>query len=125
MNPFVVPGASLHEELGHLAAAGIGLPEVLAIATRRAGERLGLEGLGILRTGAPADFVLFGDDPTRDLHALETFEAVVADGRLYSREVLDEAIRRQLEYFDGPVYSTLYRAVARALIAVVHAWDAG
>jgi imidazolonepropionase-like amidohydrolase len=125
MNPFVVPGASLHEELGHLAAAGISLPEVLEIATRRAGERLGLEGLGILRPGAPADLLLFRDDPTRDLRALETLEAVVADGRLYPRAELDEAIRRQLEYFDGPVYSTLYRAAARVLIAAVHAWDAG
>ena len=125
MNPFVVPGASLHEELGHLAAAGISLPEVFDIATRRAGERLGIEGLGVLRPGAPADFVVFRDDPTRDLRALETLEAVVADGRLYPREALDEAIRRQLEFFDGPVYSTTYRAAARVLIAVVHAWDEG
>jgi hypothetical protein len=125
MNPFVVPGASLHEELGHLAAAGISVPEVLDLATRRAGEQLAREGLGILRPGAPADFVLLRDDPTLDLAALETLEAVVADGRLYSREVLDEAIRLQLEYFDGPVYSTLYRAAARVLIAATHAWDAG
>jgi hypothetical protein len=125
MNPFVVPGASLHEEMGHLAASGISLSEVFDIATRRAGERLGLEGLGTLRPGAPADFVLFRDDPTRDLRALETLEAVVADGRLYPREELDEAIREQLAYFDGPVYSTLYRAAARVLIAAVHAWDAG
>jgi hypothetical protein len=50
---------------------------------------------------------------------------VVADGRLYPREALDEAIREQLAYFDGPVYSTLYRAAARVLIVAVHAWDAG
>jgi imidazolonepropionase-like amidohydrolase len=123
MNPFVVPGAALQEELHHLAGAGIAPAEVLEIATRRAGERLGLPGLGLLHLGAPADFVLFRDDPTRDLRALDSLEAVVADGRLYSRERLDEAIRRQLAYFDGPVYSTLYRAAARVLIATVDAWE--
>jgi hypothetical protein len=125
MNPFVVPGAALQEELHHLAGAGIAPAEVLEIATRRAGERLGLPGLGLLQLGAPADFVLFRQDPTRDLRALDTLQAVVADGRLYSREQLDEAIRRQLAYFDGPVYATLYRAAARTLIAAVYAWDEG
>lgn len=125
MNPFVVPGASLHEELRHLASAGIPAAEVLEMATRRAGERLGVEGLGVLRAGAPADFVLFREDPTRDLDALDTLQAVVADGRLYRREVLEEAIRRQLDYFDGPLYAALYRGAARVLIAVLHAWDQG
>jgi hypothetical protein len=125
MNPFVVPGAALHEELRHLAAAGIPAAEVLEIATRRAGERLGVEGLGALRVGVPADFVLFRENPTRDLRALETLEAVVADGRLYSHGELDAAIRRQLAYFDGRVYSTVYRAAARAMIAGVYAWDEG
>lgn len=125
MNPFVVPGASLHEELFHLMEAGVSPAEVLEIASRRAGEQLRLEGLGVLRVGAPADFVLFRDDPTRDLRALATLEAVVADGRLYPRDALDESIRRQLEYFDGRVYSTLYRTLARLLIALVHAWDSG
>lgn len=125
MNPFVVPGASLQEELRHLAAAGIPPAEVLRIATSGAGERLGVARLGVLREGAPADFVLFREDPTRALPALATIEAVVADGRLYTREALDEAIRLQLEYFDGPVYSTLYRGLARLLISAVHAWDGG
>jgi hypothetical protein len=125
MNPFVVPGIALHEELQHLAAAGIPPAEVLEIATRRAGDRLGVHGLGTLRVGAPADFVLFREDPTSGLAALDTLEAVVAAGRLYRRVDLDGAIRAQLEYSDGPIYSTLYRALARLLIAAVHSWDQG
>ena len=38
-------------------------------------------------------------------------------------ELAPVAIERQRRYFDGPVYSTLYRAAARLLIAAVHAWD--
>ncbi|MEN8184957.1 MAG: amidohydrolase family protein [Myxococcota bacterium] len=125
MNPFVVPGASLQEELSHLVAAGFSLEEAWQVATSGAGRLLAVPGLGTLRPGAPADILIFREDPTLDLEALSTLEAVVADGRLYPRAVLDEAIERQRRYFDGPVYSTLYRAVARLLIAAVHAWDGG
>ena len=86
MNPFVVPGASLHEELRLLAGAGLGAEGALAAATRGAAAALGRPDLGRLAPGAAADAAIFREDPTRDLAALDSLEAVVAGGRLLSRD---------------------------------------
>jgi hypothetical protein len=112
-NPFVVPGASLHEELRHLVDAGLGPEEVWVAATRSAGELLGEPQLGILQEGAPADFLIFRADPTHDLANLSTLAAVVAHGRLYPKEVLDEALARQSEHFESPFYNRVSMAIAR------------
>jgi adenine deaminase len=63
-------------------------------------------GLGTIAPGAPADLLLFREDPTRDLAALQTLEAVVADGRLYRRETLD-AVRASQRVYRGWVYETV------------------
>ena len=84
-NPFVVPGISLHEEPAPLVDAGLTPEEVWVAATRWAGETLGLPQLGTVQEGAPAAFLFFREDPTRDLAALATLEAVVAQGRLYPK----------------------------------------
>lgn len=104
-NPFVVPGASLHEELRYFVEAGFTPEQAWLAASRWAGESLGEPGLGTLRAGAPADLLVFREDPTRDLAALSTLEAVVAQGRLYPKAWLDRAIRRYRAYFDGRLYA--------------------
>lgn len=115
-NAFVVPGAALQEELGHLVDAGLAPEEALAAATWRAGEALGRTELGRLVEGAPADLLVFGADPTRDLAALASLEAVVADGRVYSRAALDAAVRRHLEHADGWLPRTVSLLAARAAL---------
>ncbi len=107
LNPFVVPGASLYEELRLFVRCGFTPAEALVAATWQAGEALGVPGLGRIESGAPADLLIFREDPTRDLAALDTLEAVVADGRLYRKADLDAALARQRErfaqwWFDGP-----------------------
>lgn len=114
-NPFVVPGVSLHEELRHLVDAGLTPEEVWVAATRWAGETLGLAKLGTVQEGAPADFLLFREDPTRDLAALSTLEGVVAQGRLYPKAVLEAALARHREYFNGWLYDQLSMIYARWL----------
>lgn len=118
-NPFVVPGASLLEELQRLSESGFSIDEVLAIATRGNAEVLPLPDLGRLREGAPADLLVLRDDPRRDLGALASLEAVVADGRLYPKPRLDEALRRLLVHLERPlpraVSSTLARLALRAV----------
>jgi cytosine/adenosine deaminase-related metal-dependent hydrolase len=123
MNPFVAPGAGLLEELQLLAAAGLGLEGALETATRRAGEVLGVPGLGRLEAGAPADLALFRGDPTRDPAALGRLAAVVARGRLYDRAELLAAAARQRAYFEGPLYAPLFRAAARAVIRATRPAD--
>ena len=57
--PFVVPGASLQQEMALFVEAGIGIEQVWKLATRDAGDRLGIEGLGRIEAGAPAEFCCF------------------------------------------------------------------
>ena len=73
--------------------------------------------LGTVQEGAPADFLLFREDPTRDLAALSTLEAVVAQGRLYPKAVLEAALARHREYFNGWLYDRLSMVFARWLVS--------
>ena len=95
-----------------LLAALIG--PFLAEATFRVGIAVGIEalrtpGLGTLVEGAPADLLVFRQDPTRDLAALASLETVVADGRAYSKAALDAAVQRHLEYAEAWLPRTLAR----------------
>jgi amidohydrolase family protein len=107
MMPFVVPGESLHEELELLVESGFTPEEAWAAASRVAGDSLGEPGLGALESGAPADFVIFKDDPTDNLAGLSTLQAVVAGGRLYRKETIDGAIARYRQRFESPLYDTV------------------
>jgi cytosine/adenosine deaminase-related metal-dependent hydrolase len=112
-NPFIVPGSSLQEELHRLLDAGLTPEESWAAGTRWAGESLGEPELGRLQKGAPADFLIFREDPSHDLTALSTLEAVVAQGRLYPAHVLQRAIEQHRGYTEGWLYDRLSMAVAR------------
>ncbi|MGH7894264.1 MAG: amidohydrolase family protein [Candidatus Binatia bacterium] len=113
LSPFVVPGASLHEELRLLVQAGLTPEEAWVAATRDAGVSLGRPGLGTVAVGAPADLLVFRADPTRDLANLGTLEGVVAQGRFYPRAMLDAAVARYRAAFDGPVADAVSMALTR------------
>jgi cytosine/adenosine deaminase-related metal-dependent hydrolase len=118
--PFVLPGASLQQEMGLFADAGIGIEQVWKLATRDAGERLGIEGLGCIEASAPADILLFRRDPTRSLENLASLEAVAVAGRLYRSADLAQALQTNTAYFNSPLIKPLARrgaeqALARAL----------
>ena len=80
--------------------------EAWAAATHVPGTFLGVPKLGTLQDGAPADFVIFSQDPTQDLRHLDTFEAVVADGRLYTKARLESAFERIHAHYDNPLVNT-------------------
>lgn len=115
LNPFVVPGASLQEEMALLAEAGLGVDGAWLAATAAPGAFLGMPGLGRVEEGGPADFAIYGADPTRSLGGHDTLEAVVVAGRFYSREELDRSIERLRRFHAGRVYGTLAEALARWL----------
>jgi imidazolonepropionase-like amidohydrolase len=62
-----LPHGLVRDEIRALVGAGIPQPEVIAQASWRAREWLGLPGLD---EGAPADLVVFATDPRRDLAAI-------------------------------------------------------
>jgi hypothetical protein len=115
--PFVVPGASLLEEIGLFAGAGIGLEQVWKLATHDAGERLGVSGLGRVEAGAPADILLYRRDPTQTIDHLSTLEAVVAAGRLYRVADLKAALQSSHAYFASPLIKPLARRGAERALA--------
>lgn len=86
-NPFVIPGASLHEELERLVAAGLSPHDALAAATSEAGRFLGRD-LGTVEPGAAADLVLLAGDPLRDVASTRRITGVMLRGRWLPRDRL-------------------------------------
>lgn len=86
---FVVPGFSLHAELGEMVAAGLTPMEALETATSNPGRFLGRKDIGRVAPGALADLVLLAANPVTDIHNTTTIRAVIANGRLYDRQALD------------------------------------
>lgn len=86
----VTPGASLHREMELLAEAGLRPPDVLQTATLNGARSLGRSHeFGDIAPGMRADIVLVGANPLEDLTTLRAPEAVMANGRWFSRANLD------------------------------------
>lgn len=74
-----LPHGLVREEIRALVGAGIPQPEVIAQASWRAREWLGLPGL---EEGAPADLIVFGSDPRADLTELYQPVRMLLRGRV-------------------------------------------
>jgi imidazolonepropionase-like amidohydrolase len=80
--PFVVPGASVHEELANFVAAGMSPEQALAAATRDAARFLGQDSLwGTVEPGKRADLLLLAANPLEDIGATRRINGVVTQGR--------------------------------------------
>lgn len=110
--PFVVPGAAFQQEMMLFTQAGIPLEEVWALATWKQGETL-IPDLGRLTDGAPADLLIFREDPTKSLDALNTLVAVVAQGNLYLRAEIDRSVERARKHFREGLVDTISLPIAR------------
>lgn len=93
-NPFVVPGASLLDELDHLVRLGFTPAEALRVATVDAARFLGLrESTAGVAAGQRADLVLTDENPLNNMHTLRTPFAVVAHGRFLPRAELQQRLQ--------------------------------
>ena len=91
---FVVPGASLHDELALFVAAGLTPLEALRTATTDAARYAGDDPARIgFRTGAPADLVLLTADPRRDIRNTRAIAWVIQRGVAYDRAALDAMVK--------------------------------
>lgn len=91
--PKVVPGFSLHTELGLLHNAGLTPLAALQAATLNPAQFLGaLDSLGTVAPGKLADLVLLDGNPLADIQNTKAIRAVVADGRYYDRTALDNLL---------------------------------
>lgn len=72
-----MPHGSVRDEIRALTRSGIPLPEVIALASWRGRQWLGLAGL---EEGAPADLVVYDADPRLELSTLDTPRRMVLRG---------------------------------------------
>jgi imidazolonepropionase-like amidohydrolase len=93
LNPYCMPGFSLHGELGFLVQSGLTPMEALQSATIAPARFLGMETeLGTVEKGKLADLVLLRGNPLDDIRNTQKIEAVIARGRLFERNALDEML---------------------------------
>ena len=116
-HPGVIPGLSLHSELRLLHAAGMSPRQALLAATRDTPNILGIDSLGQLTAGAPADLLLFREDPSVNLDALDSIEIVIAAGRVYPISTLRSLIEEQISYLNGPVYAHLIEPLLKLVLS--------
>ena len=84
------PGFALHDELGLLVQAGLTPMEALQTATRNPARYFGLQdSLGVIEKGKLADLVLLEADPLKDIGNTRKISAVVVNGQLVTRSMLD------------------------------------
>lgn len=93
-NPWVMPGAALHDELALWVEAGMAPYEALRAATSGAATALGFEGRGTVVAGGVADLVVASGDPRESLESLRRPESVIVRGRRLPREDLDGLIEQ-------------------------------
>jgi imidazolonepropionase-like amidohydrolase len=114
-SPFLIPGASLVQEIGLLTDAGLDNESALAAATTIPGKLLGLNATGLIKAGAPADLLVLRKDPTIDISALDEIETVIADGRIYPSEFLESEIERYRQHHLNFSWDTLLPIAASLL----------
>ncbi len=93
--PWLLPGAALHEELAAWKASGIPSDELLHLATRGAAERLGLAGeYGSIEPGARAQLLVLRRDPRQDVQGLIDLEKVIVRGQVLERNEIEALLER-------------------------------
>jgi imidazolonepropionase-like amidohydrolase len=90
---WMVPGYSLHDELGLLVEAGLSPGEALQTATLNPAKFFdAVNDLGTVRPGRLADLVLLDADPLVDIANTRRIRAVVTDGQYLDRDALDRML---------------------------------
>jgi imidazolonepropionase-like amidohydrolase len=93
LNPFCMPGFSLHDELALLVKAGLTPMQALQAATLNPARFLGSEkDFGTIEEGKVADLLLLDANPLDDIANTKKINAVVYGGRLLTRSELDKML---------------------------------
>jgi imidazolonepropionase-like amidohydrolase len=95
LNPCVVPGFSLHDELRNLVAAGLTPYEALRTATANAAEFLNANS-GVVAVGKQADLILVEGDPLKDVGAASRRAGVMLRGRWLPESELHLLLKKQM-----------------------------
>lgn len=93
-NQLLAPGASLHEEMGLLVAAGFTPLEAVTAATRYGAQLLRADSLGMIGPGKVADLVVLNSDAAADILATRDIALVMIRGRLVRPDSLRAAWKK-------------------------------
>jgi Tol biopolymer transport system component/imidazolonepropionase-like amidohydrolase len=89
-------GLAVHWEMWSLAQGGMSEMEVLRAATLAGADYIGMENdLGSIEIGKLADLVILDGNPLDDIRHTETTRHVMANGRLFATDSMDEVAPRQ------------------------------
>lgn len=103
-NPYVVPGASLHQELALFVAAGLTPYNALRTATVDAADFLRDPRAGHIAPGMRADLVLLDADPFADIHALDRISGVMVRGSWLGPDRLKALHAELVERYRDPAW---------------------
>jgi imidazolonepropionase-like amidohydrolase len=93
MNPYCMPGFSLHDELALLVESGLTPLAALQAATLRPAEFLGRTAeLGAIAPGKRADLALLTADPLADIRNTTQIQGVWLRGKYFDRAALDQLL---------------------------------
>jgi imidazolonepropionase-like amidohydrolase len=92
-DPYTIPGATLHDELEQLVAAGMSPHQALEAATINPARFFEWdEAMGTIEKGKVADLVMLDANPLDDIRNTRKIRAVFARGRYFSRRDLDQIL---------------------------------
>lgn len=110
-NPYLVPGFSLHEELGHLVDAGLSPYEALRTGTFNAALALGkLDEFGTIEAGKRADLLLVEANPLEDVANANLRVGVMLRGRWMPESELLEMLSGLRASFIPSIFERLWPA---------------
>jgi imidazolonepropionase-like amidohydrolase len=93
LNPMIIPGTSLHDELAEIVDAGLTPYQALKMATGDPARYVrGFSDVGVLARGRVANAILVDSNPLRDVGALRNPTAVMINGNWMTREELDRRL---------------------------------
>ncbi|HJZ72398.1 MAG TPA: amidohydrolase family protein [Vicinamibacterales bacterium] len=99
-NPYVVPGFSIHEELGFLVMAGLTPYDAIRMGTVNAAAYLG-DDFGEVAPGKRADLILTQANPLDDVRNVSRREGVMLRGHWYPEAELQRALEGWVDRFDS------------------------
>lgn len=108
--PYVIPGESLHLQIGILADAFGDLDAALMAATKINGAHIDPGKVGRIIRGAHADILLLQNDPRETLDAVLRWEYLLVGGRLYARQEIDAAVEKYDRHFNSGFYNSVMQA---------------
>ncbi len=96
-DPYVTPGAALHDELQQLVEAGLTTRDALESATLAPARFFGVEKeMGSIEKGKLADMVLLDANPLESIRNVRCVQGVFSHGKYLERKDLDEILKVHL-----------------------------